>query len=134
MALYTILFPCPRSCLIFWSRDVGSAALLTSLRPSSVSGANLVFTHRPFSCLPLSAAVPSFDAITVGTNGLTCGFNWQCIADVISYAVMITVRLDSLPSPHFHGLGSPRLGGSRGSCRKCGAFNYRKRDSFDLLR
>ena len=44
----------------------------------------------------------SFDVImAVGTNSLTCGFNWQteCTADVIGYAVMITARLDSLPSP-----------------------------------
>ena len=42
----------------------------------------------------------SFGAMTVGTNGLTCGFNWHCTADAIGYAVMITARLDSLPSPH----------------------------------
>ena len=41
----------------------------------------------------------SFDVMAVGTNSLTCGFNWQCTADVIGYAVMITARLDSLPSP-----------------------------------
>ena len=60
----------------------------------------------------------SFGAMTVGTNGRTCGFNcgfkWQCTADAIGYAVMITARLDSLPSPHFHGLGPLRPGGSRG--------------------
>ena len=37
----------------------------------------------------------------VGTNSLTCGFNWQYTADAIGYAVMIIARLDSLPSPHF---------------------------------
>ena len=42
----------------------------------------------------------SFDAMTVGTNGLTCGFNWQCTADAMGYAVTVTARLDSLPSPH----------------------------------
>ena len=41
----------------------------------------------------------SFDVMAVGTNSLTCGFNWQCTADAIGYAVMITARLDSLPSP-----------------------------------
>ena len=41
----------------------------------------------------------SFDVMAVGTNSLTCGFNWQCTADTIGYAVMITARLDSLPSP-----------------------------------
>ena len=72
----------------------------------------------------------SFSAMTVGTNGLTCGLNWQYTVDDIGYAVMITLRmdslsspheavmitahLDSLPSPHFYGLGPPRPGGSRG--------------------
>ena len=57
----------------------------------------------------------SFDAMAVGTNNLTCGFNWQCTADAIGYAVIITARLDFLPSPHYlRGLGPPRLGGSRG--------------------
>ena len=42
----------------------------------------------------------SFGVMAVGTNGLTCEFNWQCIADAIGYAIMITARLDSLPSPH----------------------------------
>ena len=37
--------------------------------------------------------------MAVGTNSLTCGFNWQCTADAIGYAVMITARRDSLPSP-----------------------------------
>ena len=37
--------------------------------------------------------------MAVDTNSLTCGFNWQCTADAIGYAVMITARRDSLPSP-----------------------------------
>ena len=56
----------------------------------------------------------SFGVMTVGMNGLTCGFNWQCTDDTIGYAVITTARLDCLPSPHFHGLGPPRPGGSRG--------------------
>ena len=48
----------------------------------------------------------SFDVMAVGTNSLTCGFNWQCTADAIGYAVMITARLDSLPSPQ----SLPRFG------------------------
>ena len=48
----------------------------------------------------------SFDVMVVGTSGLICGFNWQCTADAIDYAVMITPRLDSLPSPH----SLPRFG------------------------
>ena len=48
----------------------------------------------------------SFDVMAVGTNSLTYGFNWQCTADAIGYAVMITARLDSLPSPH----SLPRFG------------------------
>ena len=48
----------------------------------------------------------SFGVMTVGTNGPTCGFNWQCTDDAIGYAVMIPERLDSLPSPH----SLPRFG------------------------
>ena len=49
----------------------------------------------------------SFGAMVVGTNGpTTCGFNSQCTADAIGYVVMITARLDSLPSPH----SLPRVG------------------------
>ena len=44
--------------------------------------------------------------MAVGTNSLTCGFNWQCTADAIGCAVMITARLDSLPSPQ----SLPRFG------------------------
>ena len=44
--------------------------------------------------------------MAVGTNSLACGFNWQCTADAIGYAIMITVRLDSLPSPQ----SLPRFG------------------------
>ena len=29
----------------------------------------------------------SFGAMTVGTNGLTCGFDWQCTADAMGYVV-----------------------------------------------
>ena len=57
-ATFSISFlPYPRSCLVFCSRDVGSAVPPTSPRPSSVSGADLVLTHRLFSFLTLSAAV-----------------------------------------------------------------------------
>ena len=89
-----------------------------SPRPSSVSGENQVLTQRLLSFLPLSAAVlcctvlyctvlyASFDVMAVGTNSLTCGFSWQCTADAIGYAVMITARLDSLPSPQ----SLPRFG------------------------
>ena len=52
----------------------------------------------------------SFGVMAVGTNGLTCGFNWHCTADTIGYAVMITARLDSLPSPH----SLPRFGAHPG--------------------
>ena len=60
----------------------------------------------------------SFGVMAVGTNGLTCEFNWQCTADANDYGVMITARLDSLPSPYLlPRLGPPRPGGSRGVCR-----------------
>ena len=58
-----------------------------SPRLSSVPGANLVITHRLLSSLPLSAAVRQFGDITFGTNGLACGFDWQCTANDIGYAV-----------------------------------------------
>ena len=105
------LLPYPRSCLDFVLATWVQPSHPASPRPSSVSGSNLVLTHRPLSSLPLSAAVlyctvlyctvlyASFDVTAVGTNSLTCGFNWQCTANVIGYAVMITARLDSLPSP-----------------------------------
>ena len=60
----------------------------------------------------------SFGAMTLGTNGLTCGFNWQCTAEAIVYAVMVAARLKSLSCPHFHGLNPPRPRGSRGSREK----------------
>ena len=44
--------------------------------------------------------------MTVGTNGPTCGFNWQCTTDTIGYAVMVTARLDSTIS------SLPRFGSS----------------------
>ena len=52
----------------------------------------------------------SFGVMNVGPNGLTRGFNWQCTADAIGYAVMITANLDSLPSPH----SLPRFGAHPG--------------------
>ena len=56
--------------------------------------------------------------MTVGTNGLTCEFNWQCIADAIGYAIMITAHLDFLPSPHsLPWLGSTSAGRQPG--RSC---------------
>ena len=59
-----------------------------SLRPSSVPGASLVFTHRLPSPLLLSVAVRQFGAVTAGTNGLAGGFNWQCTAnDIVCHAV-----------------------------------------------
>ena len=67
-------------------------------RPSSVPGANLVLTNRFLSSLPLSAAVRQFGAMTVGTNGLACGFNWQCTAYDIEYAASWSQHVDFLPS------------------------------------
>ena len=69
--------------------------LLTGSSPSS---------RFPRRCCTVLYA--SFDVMAVGTNSLTCGFNWQCTADAIGYAVMITARLDSLPSPQ----SLPRFG------------------------
>ena len=86
-----------------------------SPRPSSVFGANLVLTRRLLSSLPLSAAVRQF----------WCNGRWYERSD-LWYQLAghrrchrlsrygHNTRLDSLPSPHFHGLGPPRPGGSRG--------------------
>ena len=80
-----------------------------SPHPSSVPGANLTLAHGLLSSLPLSAAVHAgFGAMTIGTNGLACGFNWQCTANDIGYAVSWPQHaLDSLPSPHLQGLDPP---------------------------
>ena len=64
----------------------------------------LLTSSSPPSRFPRRYASLGFMA--VGTNGLTCGFNWHCTADAIDYAVMIAARLDSLPSPH----SLPRFG------------------------
>ena len=67
--------------------------LLTGSSPSSR------FIRRCWTVLYCTVLYASFDATAIGTNSLTCGFNWQCTADAIGYAVMITASLDSLPSP-----------------------------------
>ena len=103
-------FPIPVLALYFVLATWVQPSHPASPRPSSVSGANLVLTHRllPFSRFPrryctvlycCTVLYASFDVMAVGTNSLTCGFNWQCTADAIGYAVMITARRDSLPSP-----------------------------------
>ena len=102
------LLPYPRSCLVFCSRDVGSAVpprvALSIFRLRGESGAYsqaplLPPAFRGGNVLYCTVLYASFDVMAVGTNSLICGFNWQCTADVIGYAVMITARLDSLPSP-----------------------------------
>ena len=62
-------FPFPVSVLAFsfWSRDVGSAVPLRDASP--------IFRLRLLSSLPFSAALRQFGAMTIGTNGPTCGFN-----------------------------------------------------------
>ena len=64
------------------------------------------FPRRCCTVLYCTVLYASFDVMAVGTNRLTCGFNWQCTADAIGYTVMITARLDSLPSPQ----SLPRFG------------------------
>ena len=46
--------------------------LLTGSSPSSR------FPRRCCTVLYCTVLYASFDAMTVGTNSLTCGFNWQC--------------------------------------------------------
>ena len=86
-------FPCPVLALYFglaaWVQPSHDALP----RPSSVSGANLVLTRRLLSPPLFPLRYASFGAMTIHANGLTCGFNWQCTADVIGYAVMITAGL-----------------------------------------
>ena len=76
--------------------------LLTGSSPSSR------FPRRCCTTVVLHCTVlyASFDVMAVGTNSLTCGFNWQCTADAIGYAVMIIARPESLPSPQ----SLPRFG------------------------
>ena len=87
-----------------------------SPRSFSVPGANLVLIHRLlFSSLQLFAAIRQF----------WCHDRWYERSGLwIQLAVhrqrhqicrkLVTARLDSLPSPHFHGLGPPRPGGNQG--------------------
>ena len=108
--------PYPRSFLVFCSRDVGSAVLprvapsifrlrgesstysqAPLLPPASRGGAVLYCTV--LYCTPVLMSWP-----LVRTAWL--GFNWQYTADAITYAIMITIRLDSLPSPQ----SLPRFG------------------------
>ena len=84
-------FPVPVLALYFVLATWVHPSHPASPRPSSVSGTNLVSTHRLLSSLPLSAAVSQFWCHG-RWYGLTCGFNWQSTADAIGYAVMITAR------------------------------------------
>ena len=104
----TSFLPYPRSCLVFCSRDVGSAVpprvapSIFRLRGESGSYSQAPLPPPAFrggTVLYCTVLYASFDVMVVGTNNLTCGFNCQCTADDIGYAVMITARLDSLPSP-----------------------------------
>ena len=107
------LLPYPRFCLVFCSRDVGSA-VPPRVAPSifRLRGESGAYSQAPLLppafrggaalyCTVLYCTVlyASFDVMAIGTNSLTCGFNRQCTADAIGYVVMITARLDSLPSP-----------------------------------
>ena len=99
-------FPIPVLALYFFLATWVQPSHPASPHLSSVSGANLVLTHRLFPSSRFPRRYASFGVMAVSTNGLTCGFNWQCTADAIGYAVMTTVRLDSLPSPY----SLPRFG------------------------
>ena len=79
------------------------------IRPTPRRPAHLLSPEQIW-CLLTGSSPPSrfprryaiFGALTVGMNGRTCGFNWQCTVDVIGYTVMVTAHLDSSP---FLGLG-----------------------------
>ena len=130
LATFSISFlPYPRSCLVFCSRDVGSAVpprvapsifrlrgesgaySQAPLLPPAFRGGTVLYCTAVLYCCTVLYA--SFDVMAVGTNSLTCGFNWQCTADAIGYAVMITARLDSLPSPQ----SLPRFGSTPAGCQ-----------------
>ena len=126
-ATFSISFlPYPRSCLVFCSCDVGSAVpprvAPSIFRLRGESGA----CSQLLSFLPLSAAVlyctvlyctvlyASFDVMAVGTNSLTCSTGsaprMPLAMPLRSQHAWTPYRLLS----HFHGLGPPRPGGSRG--------------------
>ena len=110
-------FPCPRSCLTFWFCGVGSAVPPRVVLPSSVSGANLVLTHRLLSSLPLSAAVRLFwchnrwyersDSWIQLAVHRRC--HWLCCYDHSTPGLLTVSSLTST------GWGPARQGGSRGS-------------------
>ena len=90
------LVPYPRSCLVFCSRDVGSAVpprvapSIFRLRGESGACSQAPLLPPAFRggavlyCTVLYCTVlfASFDVMAVGTNSLSCGFNWQCTADM----------------------------------------------------
>ena len=108
LALYFVLAtwvqpPPPRVApSIFRLRGESGAYSQAPLLPPAFRGGAVLYCTVLY-CTVLYA---SFDIMAVGTNSLICGFNWQCTADAIGYAVMITARLDSLPSPQ----SLPRFG------------------------
>ena len=65
--------------------------------------------------------------MAVGTNSLTYEFNWQCTADAIGYAVMITVRLDSLPSPQSLRRFGPTPAGRQPGSKNGGKIQFREK-------
>ena len=100
------------SCLVFCSRDVGSAVpsrvapsifrlwgesgaySQAPLLPPAFRGGAVLYctvlyctvlycTVLYCTVLHCTALYASFDIMAVCTNSLTCGFNWQCIADAI---------------------------------------------------
>ena len=86
-----------------------------SLRPSPIPGANPVLTHKLFCSLPLSAAVRQFwchDRLYEWS-----GLRIQLEVHRQRHRIcrwLVTACLDSLSSPHFHGLGLPRPEDSQG--------------------
>ena len=84
--------------------------------------------HLPFPgqiwCLLTGSSPPSrfprlyasFGVMTVGTNDLSCGFNRHCTADAIGSAISWSQHAwtPCRLLTHFHGLGPPRPGSSRG--------------------
>ena len=113
-SIFPLSLPPFLPCILFSRRGFNRPAPRRPVHlPSPGQISCLLTGFSPPSRFPRRYA--SFGVVVVGSKGLTCGFNWQCTADAIGYAVCsqhawTPYRLLT----YFHGLGPPRPGGSRG--------------------